>query len=763
VRVQAGLSRRRHPVKTWALKLFVAVGILAGCSSSPEVVPAAPPPQPPGHQRMLDLLEQVADEAFDGNPYLGRPQARLDRAELASLDPAVPDLRRWLSHIRLGKHELRMGNTEEALEHYSAAYAELVVFVDEIPIEEQIRTTYELAVAHLRRGETDNCALRHTAESCIFPIRGGGVHSVTEGSEQAIVYLEQVLAVARSANHPLYYYKAQWLLNIAYMTLGKYPDGVPQPYLIPPSTFESDADVPRFKDVAPDLGLNTFDLAGGAVAEDFDGDGQLDLVVTSCDTRGQMRLFKGDGEGGFTERTEEAGLTGLWGGLSLVHADYDNDGFPDLFVLRGAWWRAAGHHPNSLLHNNGDGTFTDVTFDAGLAGAHYPTQAADWGDYDNDGDLVDLYIGNEFDPETQAPCQLFRNNGDGTFTDVAEQAGVLNERYAKAVAWGDFDGDRDLDLFVSNMGHRNRLYRNDGDGGFTDIAVEAGVIEPIASFPTWFWDFDNDGLLDLFVAAYGGRRLAPDVASVVAGYLGIPNRAELDHLYRGDGRGGFEDVAASYNLDLVTLPMGSNFGDLNNDGFPDYYLGTGYPYYEGLMPNLMFLNQGGERFLDVTTRGGFGHLQKGHGVVFADLDNDGDQDVFEQMGGFFPGDAFGNALFENPGFGNHWVKVRLVGTRSNSFGVGARIKLEVVDEGGPRVIYRHVGTGGNFGSNPLTQEIGLGAATRIERLEVYWPTSDTTQSFEGLAVDRRIEITEGGDLRELPLRAAPFRTSRRSD
>ena len=138
-------------------------------------------------------------------------------------------------------------------------------------------------------------------------------------------------------------------------------------------------------------------------------------------------------------------------------------------------------------------------------------------------------------------------------------------------------------------------------------------------------------------------------------------------------------------------------------------------------------------------------MQKGHGVAFADLDEDGDQDVFIELGGAFPGDGFGDALFENPGFGNHWLEVRLEGVRSNRSAIGARIRCDIVEDGARRSVYRHVNSGGSFGANPLRQSIGLGSAERVERLEVYWPTSDTTQVFEDVAVDQRLTIVEGSD------------------
>jgi hypothetical protein len=423
------------------------------------------------------------------------------------------------------------------------------------------------------------------------------------------------------------------------------------------------------------------------------------------------------------------------------------------------------------LRNNGRGTFTDVTFEAGLGEVHYPTQTAAWADYDNDGDL-DLYVGNETDIDAsravdytggdlpfnvRAPCQLFRNEGDGTFTDVASEAGVENLAYTKAVVWGDYDGDRWPDLYVSNSGNRNRLYRNNGDGSFTDVAEQLGVEQPYGSFPSWFWDVNNDGALDLLVVVYGGRGMA-DVTTVAAGYLGLPNPgAELGRLYLGDGAGGFDEVAQAWGLTRPTFPMGSNFGDLDNDGYLDFYLGTGYPQYEGLMPNVMYRNRAGRGFADVTTAGGFGHLQKGHAVVFADLDDDGDQDVFEQMGGAYLGDSFGNALFENPGFGHRWIKIKLHGTRSNRSAIGARVRVDILEDGQRRSIFRHVNTGGTFGSNPLRREIGLGRAERIESLEVYWPTSDLTQRFEQVPLDTMIEIEEGRDgFREVPLQPFSF-------
>ena len=442
--------------------------------------------------------------------------------------------------------------------------------------------------------------------------------------------------------------------------------------------------MPRFHDVAPKLGLSTVSLSGGAIADDFDGDRWLDLVVSDWSPNGQLRFFRNNGDGSFSDRTEESGLRGLYGGLNLVQADYDNDGDLDVYVLRGAWLEKAGRHPNSLLQNDGRARFRDVTFDAGLGANHYPTQTAAWADFDHDGDL-DLYVGNE-----TFPSQLFRSNGDVTFSDVATKA--------------------------------NATY-------------------PFKSFPAWFWDFNNDGDLDLFVSGY--ERLVDDVA---AHYIGLPSmETEPDSLYQGDGVGSFREVGFEVNLNPTTQPMGANFGDLDNDGFLDFYPGTGYPEYEGLMPNLLFRNVEGKQFVDVTTSAGVGHLQKGHGVAFADFDHDGDQDLFVELSGPYAGDVYANALFENPGFENNWLVVRLVGVESNACTIGSRIRAVISEDGKQRSVYRWVNSGGSFGANPLRQHIGLGRAERVERLEIHWPASGRTQVFRDVDVNQLIVAREDRD------------------
>ena len=468
----------------------------------------------------------------------------------------------------------------------------------------------------------------------------------------------------------------RWLMNIGAMTLGQYPEGVPAQWLIPPRALESEFDIGRFSDVARSRGLVEFGAAGGLILEDFDNDGQLDILISHMGVNDQLEYFHNDGEGHFSRRTEAAGLKGLVGGLDIFQADYDNDGCIDVFIPRGAWLHASGRLPPSLLHNNCNGTFTDVTYEAGL-GTELPSQTAAWADVNHDG-FLDLFVGYEISRQVAWPpgtlnFQLYLNNGDGTFTDVSQASGIQLSGMVKAAVWGDVDNDGWPDLYVSVLDGPNHLFRNLGTGKrsgqmFADVTERAGVAEPTVSFTTWFFDYDNDGWLDLFVTGY-----LATLPNVVREVLGQREAAigERPRLYHNNGDGTFTDVSKQVGLDRLLLTMGANFGDLDNDGWLDFYLGTGAPPLTTLVPNRMFRNDHGKRFQDVTTSGGFGNLQKGHAVAFGDIDQSGNQDIVEVMGGVYPSDRFWTSLYKNPGHGNHWVKLQLVGKNSNRFGVGA--------------------------------------------------------------------------------------------
>jgi hypothetical protein len=579
-------------------------------------------------------------------------------------------------------------------------------------------------IAALRRGETENCVQCRCVSSCIFPIRPEAVHQKPAGSRQAVKHFTEFLQLEPEN------LGARWLLNVAYMTLGEYPSRVPPQYLIPGSAFPSAADIGRFIDVAPLVGVDRLNMSGGAIMDDFDNDGLLDIVQTTSDWAESMRLYRNRGDGTFEDRTKAAGLENQLGGLYCVQTDYNNDGWLDIYVARGAWTRAPQRH--SLLRNNGDGTFTDVTKEAGL---DYPVdgQVAAWADYDNDG-YLDLFVGGE-----SVRSRLYHNRGDGTFEEVAQKAGVANEGFmCKGANWGDFDGDGLPDLFVNNHNGRPRLFHNNGDGTFTDVAGKLGIRQPTQGFSCWFFDYDNDGWPDIFATSF---ELSLD--AVIRSQLGLPANAQTGRLYRNLAGRGFQDVTKEMGLELALCPMGSNFADLDNDGFLDIYLATGTPSFAMLVPNRLFKNEQGKRFVDATVSSGTGHLQKGHAVAAGDWDRDGNVDMLVMLGGAAPGDRFRNVLFQNPGHKNHWITIKLVGKKTNRPAIGARIKVTVPGTA-PNTFYRHVTTGSSFGANALQQTIGLGKAEWIERLEVSWPTSKTTQVFQDLAVDQAIEITEFG-------------------
>ena len=711
-------------------------------------------PRTPGTRAMAVRLARLAEAPGEPSEKAGPGKTKAQSFAPIQTN-LVSDLRQRISanddpfrnlvlRHSLAVQLLREGLSEQSLVELEALETELNRFPIPIPPERMARLVARLmhstGLAALRLGEQENCIAAHSAESCLFPVRGEGVHRFQRGARRAIVAFTRQLEIEPTA------LDARWLLNLAYMTVGEYPAGVPRPYRLAPDLFAPEHEIGRFREAAVAAGVDVVGLAGGSVIEDFDLDGFLDIVASSWGLRDQVRYLRNTGRGGFVDRTREAGLDGEIGGINANHADFDNDGYPDVLILRGGWLGEAGLHPNSLLRNRGDGTFDDVTEAAGLLAFHGSHSAA-WGDFDNDG-WLDLFVGNEeWTASHPHPSQLFRNNGDGTFEECAAGVGIAGLGPVKGVAWGDFDNDGWLDLYVSIFGRPNRLLRNlpavvDGvttaGRAFRDVSHGAGVGEPLYSFPTWFWDYDNDGWQDIFVAAWDGV----PIEAIAAYYLGVGEGAEVPRLYRNNGDGTFSDVTAEVGLDRTLLVMGANFGDLDNDGYLDVYLGTGAPELDTLMPNRMFRNVAGRYFQDVTTSGGFGHLQKGHGISFGDVDNDGDQDIFTVMGGWFTGDAYMNALFENPGHGNHWITVRLRGTRSNRFGVGARLRVLVQSDRGPQEIFATVSTGGSFGSSSLQQEIGLGRATRIELLEVSWPASGEVQRFHDVEMDQIVRVTE---------------------
>jgi hypothetical protein len=465
------------------------------------------------------------------------------------------------------------------------------------------------------------------------------------------------------------------------------------------------------------------------IADDFDNDGLMDLITSQVDDCAPLHLFHNNGDGTFTDRAAQAGLADQTGGLNIVQADYNNDGCLDILVMRGGW---EFPRRRSLLRNNCDGTFTDVTAESGLLQPVRSSQAGVWADIDNDGKL-DLFVANE-----NAPAQLFLNLGDGTFADIAKEAGVDRSAFSKAVAAADYDNDGFVDFYVSNSNGQGFLYHNNGDRTFTEVSGPAGVQGNRYSFAAWFFDYDNDGWPDLFITCY-----YTSVDESARSYLGLPRRGETLKLLKNMKDGTFRDVTAETGLDRVLLPMGANFGDIDNDGYPDIYLGMGDPSFSTIFPNTLFHNQEGKRFVDVTESSGTGAVSKGHGIAFADLGNTGEEDIFVVMGGAVMGDRGFSRLFENPGHGNDWITLRLVGEKSNRAAIGARIAVTVVNPGqAARTVYRTVGSGGSFGASPLQQHIGLGKSARIQKIEIFWPASKTRQTFTGVAPNQFFEIKE---------------------
>ncbi len=677
-------------------------------------------PKPDGWEQDLNAICEVHTRAY--RTALDRVTRLLDPADEHSLARTHGTPYDWAqAHFLKAQLHGNAGDMRSSIAELQAAYQlAQSALPDSLPILERA-----LGIAYLHQSDGDNGVFRNPGDRCIFPMRPGLSYSNPAAAEKAVEYFLKYLA--RSPGD----IEAKWLLNIAAMTLGRYPGGVPSPDLLPPSLFASADSIGRFTDVAPQAGLNLFARSSGVVVDDFDNDGLLDVLTSSFDPCAPMHFYHNNGDGTFTDRTAAAGLKDQLGGLNLVAADYNNDGCLDVLVLRGAWEQAPQR--KSLLRNNCDGTFTDVTRQAGLAVPATNTQSAAWADINNDG-LLDLFVANE-----AGPSQLFLNRGDGTFQDISAAAGIARSQMSKGVAAADYDRDGYVDFYVTNLNNTdNYLYHNNHDNTFTEVAQQAGVPGAGRSFATWFFDYDNDGWPDLFVTSY-----YCSVEESVRTYMGLPHNAGTLKLYKNMGDGTFRDVARETGLDKVFMPMGANFGDLDNDGYMDIYLGTGAPSYASILPNVMLHNREGKFFTDITASSGAGDLHKGHGVAFADLDNDGDLDILTSVGGAAPGDSHTFRLFENPGNRNDWIVLRLVGVKANRSGIGARVKVTVRNRGrGVRAIERTAGSVSSFGGSPLRVHVGLGESASILKIEIWWPGSPQPQTLANVAKNQFIEIKE---------------------
>lgn len=755
---------------------FIAAAVLGlACLASSACTPAggessnsapADVPRTIGTAQMAESLAALASRATadpQQNIFLNKQRADVIQARLVYESGGEA----FYDRLLLAEERLRAGDSRQAVDDMNRLIQLSHLTNDSISL--RTKPVFDLAaLAYLRLGEQENCIDNLASNVCILPLAGAARHVRQEGARGAISRLTDIL------RHFPDDYASQWLLNVAYMQVGGYPDSVPPQYRIPDLRPKPNDPFPTFENIAPFLGVNLLGRAGALSVDDFNGDGLLDIFTTAWGFSDPIHLFLADGHGGFIDRSASAGLNGITGGNNTADADFDNDGKVDIFVTRGGWLGEAGRFPKSLLRNRGDGSFEDVTFSAGLASFH-PSQTAAWADFNLDG-YVDLFVGNEsFARINGSPShrsQLFLNNRNGTFTEVSHAVGIDVDDFVKGVAWGDVNHDGLPDLYVSVLYGKNKLFINKGgvlpnDWHFEERAAAAGVERPLSSFPTWFFDYDQDGWDDLLVLSYDVNEHMTDM--VAREFLGLPLRltsggktvsVETTRLYRNNHDGTFTDVSERVGLASKAIyAMGSNFGDLDNDGFPDIYIGTGNPDMRSIIPNRMFRNVNGKRFEEVTLPGGFGHLQKGHAVAFADFDRDGDEDIYAVIGGAYEGDRYASVLFENPGWaGRSWLTLELEGRTANRSAIGARIEVAVIDSSGaPRTVYRTASTGGSFGAGSLQQHIGLGNIAKLVSVTIHWPDAARSVTVDStLTPNAAYHIVQGEKARRLVRPPLPF-------
>jgi len=522
-------------------------------------------------------------------------------------------------------------------------------------------------------------------------------------------------------------YRLQYWTWLAAQKIGGYP-----PETRPEHRLEMAAGLHpsavRYEEVGPRIGLDKTSGGRGSAVFDFDGDGHLDVMFSGVS--GGCSLYRNNGDGTFTDVSVSSGLDACVNAWGIAIGDYNNDGFPDVFVTRLGFLDGDA----VLYRNNGDGTFTDVTREAGV-NTWTPGFTASWIDYDCDG-LLDLFVpanlGGLFH-RTRPDC-LYRNNGDGTFTEVAQAAGLRKRWPTIGATWGDYDNDGYPDLFLSGMFGRASLYHNNGDGTFTDVSREAGIDEPGLGMVAFFCDYDDDGWLDIVQCIW--CRFEDMIHSYRHG-AGPPHGAPLRILHNNRD-GTFTSVSRELGIHESWGSMSGNAGDTNNDGHLDLLLGNGGPRMDRSEPLVVLENDGQGRFRNVTFAAGLPVAGKAHGANLADLTGDGRLHLIAASGGMYPGDLLTTSVFRPVELPGNYLNVRLVGTRCNRDAIGARIKLLA----GGREQHRHVGGGSGFGCLPCEQHFGLGRGRAIEAVEVWWP-GGARQRVETPPVNATIRIVEG--------------------
>ena len=524
----------------------------------------------------------------------------------------------------------------------------------------------------------------------------------------------------------------RWMLRVLTLMAGREETTIPEAYR---ATMPPAAPSPvKFQDVTQGAGVSTLALGQGSAWGDFDGDGREDLL--DCAHRAPFRLFRNLGKGKFEDVAARVGLVdpvglGCW---AATFADYDNDGYEDIF-LTGNGWGGFNRLFMFLFHNEKGRRFVDVTRQAGLGGRVNAFGAA-WADYDNDG-YLDVVVATGLIVPGGAPLLLYHNKGDGTFIETGSGTPLGERQNWLNVCWGDYDGDRLPDLGATSLTGGGKLFHNLGQGRFEEVAADSFIAYQLTGYTCDFLDYNNDGLLDHFISIYAPTGFEVTLNHIVGNTPAPPE--ELQLLYRNEGDGTFTDVTVEAGLLRRIHGMASQVGDVDHDGYTDILIGAGNPDLAWAEPQELYRNDGNGKFTPIARSAGINDWGKLHGMAFADYDDSGNLSLYASFGGYYWADRGYSRLFRNLGTGNYALEVRLVGTKSNRNGIGTRLVAHV----GDRTIHQRQDGGSGFGSmNSRFVHIGVGKSRMVDLLEVHWP-SGISQSFRQIPADQRIEVVEG--------------------
>lgn len=651
----------------------------------------------------------------------------------------------YVQGIELGKEYMRNGQYLEAIKQWKNCQSYANKYKLPLGPADLNTFTYNVALAQILGGDRDNRNAGVDNKLFTLPIPKGIEVPHTEGYKAAVKLLESHLFKVSDDED------CKYLLNLAYMKLGKYPQKPFSGWRMSEDSFVDEMTIGTFREIASEIGLEAETQAGSIVVDDFDLDFDDDVLISSGGFNDSLRYFENIGNGQFVERTEDAGLSNIRGISNLSAGDINKDGLPDIYAMRGTYMGPFGK--NGSLHDvvllNRKGRFEDITPDHMREWAA-PTSMAFFRDMNMDG-WLDIVAIPSTQQEGDQGVRVYYNNGKQDFTLAEDANGMEAKGDIAGAIITDFNQSSFQDSFYSIRKHQNKLYFNNGfvkkgapQGSIWDIeefSDDEEVISIKDAGPCVVYDANNDGWVDFI--NFLNFDIPPSIIMKEADPMNMKGATMTPHILVNNMGTGFIKHSLATGLDKTISVGGAAAADLNNDGTFDLILGSRCPTEMAPTQSRVFINLPAQGFKEVTTSSGMGTLYKVSAIAVSDFDKDGDNDIFMATGGNFPGERSPLLVYQNPGNDKKWLGIKLVGIRSTSSPSGIKVVINVQTDEGPQKIYYFYNIDSGFGQGSSMHVIGLNDIRSIDNVEVFWPGMSLATVYDLVKPNHHYGFVEG--------------------